>query len=781
MIEFRILGRMELSGSGAGASEPSALLSQPKPTALFAFLLLDRPGAMQRRDRLAAMLWPESDQKRARGALSQTLYVIRRHLGPDVLVTRGTEDVGIAPDAVRCNALEFQHLLDAGERESALALYGGELLPAFYVSNAPGFEHWLATEQARLRRGARLAARALANAAEAAGDTAAAGRWSRWAARVDPLDEAALRRTMESLERMGDRSGALAEFEHYRKRLRAEADLEPESETSELAARIASAARRGEGPAVPARAPLAPAGLAPDAGTSEPAAHRRARVRRSGGAVVAFVLLVAAITLIARLLRASSPEPAAGSEVPAIAVVPLSGDSALSEQTTRGVIDWLQQAGLRTQGWLSVQRFIGAPDIIDVLRDVLGVEYVVQASVSPAEPGLVLAMSLIDTRNGVQVWSETVPGTLHDLSELEFRAASTVAATVADREGREPEHYRIARYTQNPVADSLYRSVLQRTSDTYNPDSLQRMTDDLRRAIDADPGFAPAYVELASALLQQTRNYWDVDPRDQRSEALELLDDARDIAPGLASTYTTLGWYYYGFGHDYEKSIRNHLTAIRKAPYQPLAWTGYAFPLIATGQVDSALAVVRHARELERMNPLVVSTQCWFEYLANRLEEALDTCTFLTEHIDSTYDVALDIENLVSTLLMVRHGDTAGLAQRRRQFEADPASVGEQDLNFEHGRAFYWASVGDTARALAILDEEKAIPGIRALRIANGYATVGMLDSAFVWLDRAIEQQDPFLPEITVRPVMEPFRRDPRYPDVLRRLGLDRYFPDARR
>jgi hypothetical protein len=143
----------------------------------------------------------------------------------------------------------------------------------------------------------------------------------------------------------------------------------------------------------------------------------------------------------------------------------------------------------------------------------------------------------------------------------------------------------------------------------------------------------------------------------------------------------------------------------------------------------------------------------------------------VTDSIDATYSVALDIQVLVSHLLMARDGDSAGLAASRRALETN--SPPARELYFEIGPAWYWAIVGDTARALATVEEEKTRPHIRSLRVANGYAAVGRMDSAYAWLDRAIEARDPYVPEIAVRPEMEPFRRDPRFPEYLQRLGLD--------
>ena len=61
---------------------------------------------------------------------------------------------------------------------------------------------------------------------------------------------------------------------------------------------------------------------------------------------------------------------------------------------------------------------------------------------------------------------------------------------------------------------------------------------------------------------------------------------------------------------------------------------------------------------------------------------------------------------------------------------------------------------------------------VRPFRVANDYAWAGQLDSAFAWLDRAFDSGDPYLPEIYVRPIMEPYRGDPRYAAALERLDL---------
>ncbi len=89
----------------------------------------------QRRDRLLALFWPELDQAQTRQALRQSLYVLRRSLGDDVLINRGAEEVGIARGALQCDVCAFTDLLDQNRLEDALALYRGDFLAGCSVAN----------------------------------------------------------------------------------------------------------------------------------------------------------------------------------------------------------------------------------------------------------------------------------------------------------------------------------------------------------------------------------------------------------------------------------------------------------------------------------------------------------------------------------------------------------------------------------------------------------------------------------------------------------------------
>ena len=266
MVELRFLGALRLSASHGRAVEP--LVHQAKRAALLAYLATATPRGLHRRDKLLALFWPELDQARARAALNQAVYVLRATLGEDALTPRGDGALGLH-DAVWCDAAAFEAALDAGRPAEAMALYRGDLLDGFFVSDAPEFERWLDGERARLRRRACEGAWALAEAKAAEGDVLEAERWASRAGELAPADEAVIRRLMSFLHGLGDRAAAIRVYEAYLWRLKEEYELEPSAETEALAASI-----RREEPGAPALRAVQPV-LTPVATVWAPVGRRR--------------------------------------------------------------------------------------------------------------------------------------------------------------------------------------------------------------------------------------------------------------------------------------------------------------------------------------------------------------------------------------------------------------------------------------------------------------------------------------------------------------------------
>jgi len=258
-IRLRTLGTLGLSGSDKQGLK--ALVSQPKRAVLLVYLAVARPKGLHRRDTLLALLWPDSDQARARHALSQLVYQLRRTLGAEAIVSEGDEAMGLAHDRVWCDVHAFDAAVEERRWADALELYHGDFLTGVHLADAaPELEDWIGAERTRLRRAAANAAWTLALEEERAENGAAAAHWGRRAAALLPDDETAVRKLVGLLGRLGDKMGALRVYDEFARRLQEEFGVEPSPDlrgTAEELRRTLPSTRPREAvsPAAPVSAP----------------------------------------------------------------------------------------------------------------------------------------------------------------------------------------------------------------------------------------------------------------------------------------------------------------------------------------------------------------------------------------------------------------------------------------------------------------------------------------------------------------------------------------------
>ena len=268
MIELRTLGAIDLCATDG--RDVRALLRQPKRFALLAYLALAR-SQFVRRDAVVAVFWPELDDEHARGALRQALRFLRRAVGDGIVATRGEEEIGLDPSGLSVDVRSFERLCTAGHASDALALYRGDFLDGFHLSDAgPAFDHWVDRERARLREMAAKAAWALAEERRRAGDLPGALEMARRAANFSPDSEAEMARVIAFLDESGDRAGALAAYDDLARRMETEFEAEPAPETQALIrdirarTHVAMPAAARAGPPVPNVSTHRVADAAPD-------------------------------------------------------------------------------------------------------------------------------------------------------------------------------------------------------------------------------------------------------------------------------------------------------------------------------------------------------------------------------------------------------------------------------------------------------------------------------------------------------------------------------------
>lgn len=202
-----------------------------KATALLAYLAVSQQP--QRRATLAALLWPDTDEQKARGALRRTLSVLRSALGDRWLDAEG-ETIDLDRANVRVDVTEFRRAVADGRLAEAAKLYRGDFLEGFSLRDSPEFDDWQAAEADALRSGYADVLSRLASAAERDGDLAGALGYAKRRLAMDPLHEPAHRELMRLHARSGDRSAAVHQYREATRLLDRELGIAPAAETHAL-------------------------------------------------------------------------------------------------------------------------------------------------------------------------------------------------------------------------------------------------------------------------------------------------------------------------------------------------------------------------------------------------------------------------------------------------------------------------------------------------------------------------------------------------------------------
>ncbi len=222
MLRLKTFGGLWLGGEEGPSTGAAA---QRRRLVLLAALAAAGQKGMSR-DAIVGLLWPEVDEARARAALSQSLYALKRDTGEDALVL-GYDVLTLNADIIRSDVSEFEHAIARGDFEAAANLYGEPFLAGVFISEAVDFEHWLDGVRQRLRQAAEQALECLAMDAESRRDFAAASNWWRRLMNIDALKTRAVLGLMEALVARGDRAEALRTAERYAQRVREDLDGEP--------------------------------------------------------------------------------------------------------------------------------------------------------------------------------------------------------------------------------------------------------------------------------------------------------------------------------------------------------------------------------------------------------------------------------------------------------------------------------------------------------------------------------------------------------------------------
>lgn len=639
--------------------------------AILVYLLVERDVS---RETLLGLFWPDRTAQRARHALSQTLYELRRSLGDEWLVLGG-DRLRVQAGQAEVDAYLFEECA-AADPEEALELYRGAFL-ADFSPDIPELEPWVEKHRARLARLHRKVRREVLERLVAAGDAATAQLCARRWTELEPFDDEAHHRLIEALGALGQRTEAIQHFDAYQRRLRDELGVEPLDETRALVAALreggspasagagavlgagVSMATPGSGESTgaagaPARDPLGP--LAPAAGArtgraaaaaSTPAGRRSVWPRRLRWAAAPVVVGAALLWLG---LRQRAPSPAAepqATSLRSLAVLVFDDDSPdrrlgfLARGLTKHLIYELSQVPeLDVISFNGVAPLAGKGIAPDSLRHLLHIGSYVDGSVQQEGDRLSVIVSLTDAASGRVLRTAELERTVGDAVSLEDDLAAEVSKQLRQVLGQElalQEHRAQARnaaaWNLWLRADELRDQALAAAAPGVRPSGV--LVGPLLTSADSLAGEAQrldrGWVEplLLRGWLALDRSRADDAHRLTWLQAgLDFANEALKRAPQLPRAYELRG------------TLRLSLARFGSAP---------AAPLFDSAEADLRAAVIREPSLAGAWSTLsnVLMRRGRFVEASQAAEEALRRDAFLqqgAEVVTSMYYGALNLE-----------------------------------------------------------------------------------------------------------------------------------------
>ena len=477
--------------------------------------------------------------------------------------------------------------------------------------------------------------------------------------------------------------------------------------------------------------------------------------------------------------RPAAPVPAA-TPAPRLVVLPfvnLSGDPAQEYVSDAMTDEIITELACLAPGELAViarttaMYYKGSHKDVSRVGSELGVDYVVEGSVRRTEDGIAVNVQLIQTSDQTHLFARKYDADLADIFKMQHSIARTIGAHlpgIADRArarvvrgARRPR-----KHTENLAA---YREYIQGRHDItkLTPEGLATAKQHLERAIALDPDFALGHDALAEF-------YWYsgyvglVSPREAFSAGMSHAQRAIEIDDTLGETHALLGQFHKTVDYNWPEVHREMALALQLDPDSPIVRMRYALSwLMPQGRVEDAAMELERALEFD---PLSLEARYWLAImllLSGRYERGIAEGRKILD-LDPEYPLAYFAMSACYRYLKLF--DEAITALRR----AAELSGGSALMLGWLGLAL--AESGETARARDVLRRlhEMAVQGyVPPSSFAWVHLGLKEIDTAFEWLNRAVEVCDQLMMPIKSYGFFAPIRSDPRYFALLRRMNLD--------
>jgi TolB-like protein len=451
-------------------------------------------------------------------------------------------------------------------------------------------------------------------------------------------------------------------------------------------------------------------------------------------------------------------------EIRSVAILPLanlSGDPRqeyFADGMTEELINDLGQVStLRVISLTSAMSYKGTRKNLPEIARELSVQGVVEGGVLRDGNEVRISVQLIDARNDRPIWAHTY---VRDLTSV-LAWQGEVAQAIADQISINVTPQEQARLARNrpidPEAQDLYlRGILQ-----LDADDCKSAADYFNKALEKNPNYAQAHAALANCygrMGESGRMAYREAFSQQRAEAtkaVELDDSLPEAHAELANAAMTLDW-------DWTTAAAEFHRALALNPNSAAIHEKYAFYLVRTGQLPEALAQVERGVNLDPVSWHSFHAEGFINYFSRQYDQALSLILRVRGLDISPPDWSFLLGDVYAE--KGRYADAIGAFLKSGN---GPDSLGH--LGNAYARA---GKVTEARKTIVQLEEHVRENGVGRYEIALVYAGLGKKQEAFKWLEEAYQAHDVGLLYLKVDPCLDPLRSDPRFDDLIRKVGL---------
>ena len=394
----------------------------------------------------------------------------------------------------------------------------------------------------------------------------------------------------------------------------------------------------------------------------------------------------------------------------------------------------------------------------------LEVSSILEGNVQKSSDRIRVSARLINVADGSSLWANTFDEKFTDVFAVQDAISQKVADALALRLSDEENTRLTRRYTENVEAYQLYLTGRYHWN-KLTPPEITKSIEFFKKAIDLDPTYALAYFGLADAYRSLAPTS-EVPSKDTLPQAQAAATKALELDETLAEPHATLAFIHTWYDWDWSAAEKEARRAIELNPNWSFGHIAYAQMLSVTGRFQEAIAEGARAVELDPLSLIINALNGYHLHLARRDDEAIARLKKTVE-LDSSFWIA---HQFLGIAYMEKKMYPEAIAEFNQAVKLSGGNSEPLALN-----GYVSVLSGDAAKGRAVLKELKSLERQRYVPPSNlallSYV-LGEKDEAFSWLEKAYQDRDIRLCRLKVDSKWDSMRSEPRFVEILKRLGL---------